>query len=133
MSRVPVNLGARRDFDDSPEVHDGHPVTEMLDDAEVVRDEEHGEAEALAQILKQVQYLGLDGHVEGRDGLVGHDEAWVEGQRPGDAYALTLPAAELVRIALGRVERQPDQREELAHTRPLLGPRSEAMDGEALA
>ena len=50
----------------------------------------------------QVQHLRLDRHVERRDGLVGDDELRLDGERAGDPDPLPLPAAELVRLAVGR-------------------------------
>src|SRR5439155_882206 len=119
--------------DDLPEVHDRHPVAQVLDDAEVVRDEEHGEAEAPAQILQQVQDLRLDRDVEGRDGLVGHHEAGADGEGPRDADALALAAAELVRIAARGLGRQAHQLEQLSHPLPALRACTEAMDREPFA
>lgn len=42
------------------------------------------------RLLQQVDDLGLHRNVEGRDGLVGHDEVGLDGERPGDVDALTL-------------------------------------------
>ena len=105
----------------------------MLHHAQVVRDEEQREAEALLQIVEQVQDLRLDRDVERRDGLVGDDEARLDGERAGDADALALPAAELVRVAHRHVGRQPDQVEQLAHPLAPLLARADVMDREALA
>ena len=48
----------------TPEIHHEDPVADMPDDAEIVRNEEIGEISLLLQILKQVDYLRLDRHVE---------------------------------------------------------------------
>jgi hypothetical protein len=45
VERVVVELVARRDLDDPPEVHDRDPVRDVPDDREVVRDEEVRELE----------------------------------------------------------------------------------------
>ena len=68
-------------------------------DREVVGDEEVGEAQLLLEVLEEVEDLGLDGDVEGRDGLVADDELRVEGEGAGDADALALAAGELVGVA----------------------------------
>jgi hypothetical protein len=57
-----------------------------------MRDEQHREAEALLEILEQVEHLRLNRDVQGRDGLVRNDEVRLDGQRPRDADALALPA-----------------------------------------
>ena len=46
------------------------------------------------------QDLGLDGHVQGRDRLVGDEQLGLQGDGTGHADALALPAGELVRIAV---------------------------------
>src|SRR5262245_60476720 len=80
MAGVSVNLVARPELDDLPLVHDRHAVAQVLDDAEVMRDEEHGEPELPLQVLEQVQYLRLDRDVERRYGLVGDDEPRANGE-----------------------------------------------------
>ena len=73
---------------------------------EVVSDEEIGEAEPLLQLLQQIDDLALDRHVERRNGLVADDDARVDGERPGDADALALPAGELVGVAQRHVGKE---------------------------
>lgn len=63
--------------------------------------------ELLAQLLEQIDNLGLNGHVQGRDGLVADNEGRLHGERPGDTDALTLTIAHFVRIALGHGRTQP--------------------------
>jgi hypothetical protein len=70
----------------------------MLHDAEIVRDEEIGEAELALQILQQVDDLRLDRDVERRDRLVADNELRIERERPRDADALALSAGEFVGI-----------------------------------
>jgi hypothetical protein len=52
------------------------------------------------QLREQVHDLGLDGHVEGRGGLVGDDHVRLQGQRHGDHDALAHTAGELVRVVV---------------------------------
>jgi FtsZ-binding cell division protein ZapB len=100
VERVGVQLLGRGHLDDAAEVHDGHAVGDVLDDGEAVRDEEVGEVELALQVFQKVDDLRLHAHVERGDGLVGHDELRVQGERPRDADALALPAGELVRVAV---------------------------------
>ena len=72
----------------------------MAHHAEVVRDEQVGQVQLVLQVLQQVEDLGLDRHVERRDGLVRHDQPRVEGEGPGHADPLALAARELVRVAV---------------------------------
>ena len=58
------------------------------------------------QLREQVEDLRLHRHVQGRDGLVGHDQLRAEGEGCGDADPLALPARQLMRVA-GRRMRLP--------------------------
>ena len=78
-------------------------------DGQIVRDEEVGDAELFLQLHEQVDHLGLDRDVEGRDGLVADDEPRLDGEGPGDADALPLAAGELVRIAVQEARIEADQ------------------------
>ena len=84
-----------------PGVHDRHPIAGLGDHAEVVRDQEHREAQVAPQLLEQRQHLRLGHHVERRRRLVGDDHARVAGQRQGDHHALAHAAGELVRVLVG--------------------------------
>ncbi|MNV69296.1 hypothetical protein D3C71_1622010 [compost metagenome] len=83
------------------QVQHHHAVAQVLDHVQVVRDEEHRQAQALAQIGQQVDHLRLNRHVQRRQRLVGHDELGLHGQRARHADALALAARELVREAAG--------------------------------
>jgi hypothetical protein len=63
-----------RDLDQLAEIHDRDAVADVLHHREVVGDEEIGEAEALLQVLQQVDDLRLDRHVERGDRLVADDQ-----------------------------------------------------------
>ena len=65
----------RRLLDDPAGVHHEHAVAHLRDDAEVVRDEEHGHAQLARQPADQRQHLGLDGHVERGGRLVRDQQA----------------------------------------------------------
>ena len=101
VQRLLVERIARRKLDDLAEVHHRDPVGDVADHAQIMGDEEVGEAEALLQLLQQVHHLRLDRDIERRDRLVADDELGVERERPGDADALALTAGELVRVAVG--------------------------------
>src|SRR4051794_34093219 len=65
--RLGIGMKRRREeflllgeLDDLPEIHDGDAVTDVLDDAEIVADEEEGEAELLLEVHEEVQHLRLD-------------------------------------------------------------------------
>ena len=79
----------------------------MTHDAEIVRDEDVGQAEPLLQILQQVDDLRLDRDVERRYRLVADDQLGLDGERAADRDPLRLAAAQLVRIALDQVTCSP--------------------------
>ena len=45
---------------DASQIHDGHPVADMLHHAQVVGDEEVGEVHLFLELDKEVDDLGLD-------------------------------------------------------------------------
>ena len=75
----------------------------MLHDAQVVRDEQVGQAELLLQVLQQVDDLGLDGDVQRGYSLVADHQLRAQDQGAGDADPLALPARECVGIPGQRV------------------------------
>ena len=115
--------GARKSSSDGPtstidaEVHDGDPVGDVVDDAEVVRDEDVRQVELVLQVVEQVDHLRLDRDVERGDRLVGDDQLRVQRERARDADPLPLSARELVRVAVDVIGREPDDLEQLAHPR----------------
>ena len=84
-------------------------------------DHQVGQSVAGLEVLHQVEDLGLDGDVEGRDGLVGHDQLGIEGEGPGQADALALAAGELVGVAVDRGAAQPHLVEQRADLLLLVG------------
>ena len=84
------------------EIHHRDPVRDVADQAQIMRDEQHGEAEPLLQLQQQVDDLRLHRDVEGGDQLVGDQAFRLHRQRPRDADALALAAGEFMRIAVGR-------------------------------
>ena len=60
-------------LDDPARVHDREPVGDLDEHREVVRDEQHREAELALEALQQLEHLRLDHHVEGGGRLVGDD------------------------------------------------------------
>lgn len=75
VERMPV-----RQLHQATEVHDRHPVTDVIDHAQVMGNENAGQAEPVLEFLKQVDDLGLDGNVAG-------------GQRQGYRASVRPPVA----------------------------------------
>ncbi len=89
-------------------VHDRHLVAEAGDDADVVGDEEIGDAGLLLQAAQQSEGLGLDQHIQAADRLVEDHQPRFQRQGAGDADPLQLTAAELVRVLAGVARLEPD-------------------------
>src|SRR5712671_1158308 len=126
VERVVEELVARRQLDDAAEIHDRDALAQMPYDREVVGDEQVGQAEPFAQILEQVDDLGLNRHVERRHGLIADDELRLHRERPRDPDALALAARHLVGVAVGEFRIEPAYREKLAHASGT--PRGIALD-----
>ncbi|MNT65922.1 hypothetical protein D3C72_2039460 [compost metagenome] len=109
MDGIAEDLGADALFHDSPVLHDGDVVADLRRDPQIMRDEDNGQAQLLAQPRQQRQHLRLHGHVQRRHRLVGDQYLRLHGQRPRQAHALALPARKFVRIAAHGVGRQADQ------------------------
>ena len=113
LVRVLVDVFGGAELDDLAVVHDGHHVGHEFHDAQVVADEDVGEAAFVLQLLEQIQHLGLDADVERRDRFVADDELGAGGERPGDADALALAAGEFVRVAAEVIRGEADFAEQL--------------------
>jgi hypothetical protein len=87
-----------------------------------VRDKEQGQVELALQLLEQVQDLRLDGDIQRRNRLVGDDELRPGGERPRDADALALAAAEFMRVAVDVIRLKADQLHQLDHPIRFLAP-----------
>ena len=132
VQRPAEELLGGRQLDDLAEVHDRDPVGDVADDGEVVGDEEVGQVELLLQLDEQVEHLRLDRDVERGHRLVGDDELRAQHEGAGEADPLALAAAELVRVAPGRLGAEADALEHLDHG--LVAPLAlEPVDPQALA
>jgi hypothetical protein len=105
-------------LDDLPGVHHEGAVGHLRDDAEIVRDEEHREAELVAQAEQELEDLRLDRHVERRRRLVGDEETGPSREREGDHRALAHSPGHPVR--------------QVAHPRPGVGKRDPREPRERL-
>ena len=98
VGRMGEQFGCRRLLDHLAGVHHGDLVGELGDEGEVVGDEEHGQALLFAQLVEELDDLGLDRHVEGGGRLVGDEQARLAAQRHGDHDPLAHAARELVGV-----------------------------------
>ena len=96
--RAGEDLGGRAGLDDLARCHDADLVGHLADDRQIVGDQQQRHAEAVAQILQELQDVRLDRHVERRRRLVGDQHVGLVGDRHRDHDPLALAARELVRI-----------------------------------
>ena len=115
VSRGCIELGHRCNFDDPPQVHDGHPIAHVANHAKVVADEDGGQAQVAPQVHKQVQNLCLDRDIQRGHRLVQHQQVGLHGQGTGDGHTLPLAARELVREAPAQVRVQPHTLQHAGH------------------
>ncbi len=133
VHRVAEQLRRGRELDDASGAHHRDAVGEVVHHREVVRDEEVGEAERLAQVGKQVEHLRLHRDVERRDRLVADQQLRAERERARDADPLALPAREAVRVAPQVAHVEAHQPHHLLHAREALVLVADAVDHQRLA
>ena len=63
-------------------------------------DQQIGQGLLFPQVQQQIDDLGLNGHIQRRNGLVAQQQPGLHRQRTGDADALAHTAGELVGIAV---------------------------------
>src|SRR5262245_23496749 len=102
-------------FDDAAAIHDGDAIGEVGDHRDVVRDQEIGDIEAIAQVSKQIDDGSLYGNIERGDWLVADNELRLGSNGTRDTDALLFATAHLVGIAIDIVCRQPHAIEQGMH------------------
>ena len=113
MERPPEEGNTVCLFDDLAQIHDGDLVADILDDGEIVRDEQVGQADFPLQRPQEIEDLRLDGDVERGHRLVAHDEVGLAGERTRDPDPLPLAAGKLVRKQCLLFGAQPDLPEQV--------------------
>ncbi len=116
----------RAGLHDAPRVHHRHAVGNLRHHAEVVGNQQQGQAQALPQLGQQRQNLRLDSDVQRRCRLVGDEQQRPAHQGHGNQGALPKTAGELVRILFHATFRVRDGH--LAHHFQRRGARLAARD-----
>ena len=132
MLGILEQLLRRPHLDDAAEIHDRDPTAEMAHHAQVMGDEEQGQPHLALQPGEEIEDLGLDRDIQGRDRLIGDDQLRPHGQRPSDADPLALAAGELGAAPAGEFPRQADPLHQLRHMARQLALRAQAMDRKHL-
>ena len=105
----------RRELKNFPEIHHRDPVADELDHVKVMGDKEVGQRELFLEFQKEVQNLGLNGNIEGRDGFITHNQGWIQGQGARQAYPLALSPAKFMGVAQGMSRLEAHNLEEGLH------------------
>ena len=74
MGRMRIKLLCRSQLYHIAQIHHADTVADVLDNAQVMRNEQIGQVFLLLQIQKQVDHLRLNRNVQRRNGLVANDE-----------------------------------------------------------
>ena len=73
MSRRAENILPGSEFDDTSRIHYRDAASDLRNHSEIVRDEEHGQAELGTQLREQFEDLRLNRHVKCCGRLVGNE------------------------------------------------------------
>ena len=133
MPRIAEELGRGSKLDQPAGAHHGDAIGEVVHHRQVVRDEDVGEVERLAQVEEQVQHLRLHRDVERRDRFIQQQQFRAQRERPRDADPLALAAGEAVRVAAQEPDIEADQRHHLLHALKALVRVADLVDHERLA
>src|SRR6267378_4223986 len=112
MDRLLQENVGRADFHNLAKIQHRDPVTEIDAQVQVVSNEDICQAELLLQVRQQVDDLRLYRDIQRRHRFIGHDDTWFNSKRGSNGNALTLPAAQFMRIAAAGCGRQTHQLEE---------------------
>ncbi len=132
MPRSGEELLDRSLFDDPAEVHHAHPIADVTDDRQIVRDEQVGQPQALLEIEEQVQDLRLDRDVQRGRGLVQDEQLWLQREGARDPDPLALSATELVGKAIQMLVSQPHRCNQRSHPVVQLFASSSTKNDERL-
>ncbi len=125
QSRSVEQRGRGRTLHQPARIHDRNLVGELHQQGQVVRDEQSGKAEPVAQADQLLEDLPLGDDVEGGGRLVQDHDLRLERQRYGDHRSLSHAAGQLVGIAAQPVGVDPHHVEQLS--RPLQPRRSREL------
>ncbi|MPN29954.1 hypothetical protein SDC9_177411 [bioreactor metagenome] len=83
-------------FHHHAQIHHNNFIRNMAYHGQIVGNEQIRQAPIPLQVHEKIQYLRLNGHIQGGYRLVTNNKLRFQGQRPGDADALSAPAVQLV-------------------------------------
>ena len=84
VKRTAEQVGHRRALHDLPGIKNQHPIAEVCDDSQIVRDHNDAHPAVVLKAFHQFEDLRLDGDVEGGGWLVGDQQLGTAGEGDGD-------------------------------------------------
>ena len=103
-------------FNQLAQVHDCDPVGYVSHHGKVVGNKKVGQIEFFLELFQQVDYLGLNRNIQGRNRFITDNEIRIQCQSPGDANPLALSTGKFVGVALDEKWIQAHQIEQLLHS-----------------
>ncbi len=94
------NLPDRAHLHHNPSVHHVDPVGHTRNHTEIVGYLQDGHSSFFLKLSKKVEYLSLNGHIQGSGRFVCNNQIRVAGESHGDHDPLALPAAQVVRVVV---------------------------------
>ena len=113
MSGPIKNVLQRSLLHDSSRVHHRHLIACLRNDSQIMGNQDHGSTVLFLEIVHEIQYLGLDGHIQGGSGLICNQKLGIAGQCDGNDHPLAHPPAELVWILSSPAARNSHQLQHL--------------------
>ena len=101
MLRVFEDRAPWTNFNNLPEIHHRHTMTNPLYHGHIVGDKQIRNAEITLEIEQQVDNLPANRNIQRLNGFVGNDHFWIQCQRASNADALALTAGKLMRVTPG--------------------------------
>lgn len=95
---IAVDMLERAVFHDLTCVDDRDLIADLGDNAQIMRDHDHGGIIFFLQILHEFEYLRLNGHIQRGSRLISNQQLGIAGQRHRNDHALLHAAGKLVRV-----------------------------------
>jgi hypothetical protein len=130
-SEKPLRIGVQRIFEKLENggrlhhlasIHNMNVVAHLRHHPKIVGNENDGGVDTALQIKHELEYLGLNGHIQRRGGLIRNEEFWFADEGHGDHHSLAQPSRKLMRItaAAGGGLRDPHQIKHVDYRIPAL-------------
>src|SRR3989442_11672387 len=132
MERVLEQLARRRLLNDPPEIHDGHAIGHLANDAEVVGDQEVRQLLLPWDVSQQVQDLRLDRDIQGARRFIEQEKFRFGCEGSSNRDPLSLASGELMRKSIEVVGPQSDVFKKLRGSFERLGPRHQVDEQDRL-